>query len=442
MDEKKKANRWEISRDCQEEFVNSIAETMIELAKEDQKWVQPWTSETPMGFPFNASTGHEYSGANMVRLMLISIVKKYDDDRWMTFKQLQHYKDEHPDQEMYIRKGEKGTRILRAEQLNFIVDEKTGEWTFPGKKELQKIQADKEAGKPVPEVQSKILFYPHTVFNASQIQGFPPKEEIRHNMTDIERNDFLEKFVASSGVLVTHHGGNAYYKEDGDEIKLPYKERFISTEEYYATKMHEYYHATGHKNRENRLTSSKQTKEYAFEEMRAELFSMLSGSHLHLPMPINNSAAYINHWNKTFSGGEAKAVFKAATDAAKILTVMQEFERGEQPKTKWFPDKTAWPELIKAQKKIDQETANPEILVKDTKAITSHASEDKELSTSAFLQSEPERQIQILLRNKELLSAALKNDPELSQSLRETCQSVAQTITEQKEEPTTRMKAG
>ena len=44
-----------------------------------------------------------------------------------------------------------------------------------------------------------------TVFNTAQIEGFPPKEQQSHAMTDVERNDFVERFIACTGIPVQHH---------------------------------------------------------------------------------------------------------------------------------------------------------------------------------------------------------------------------------------------
>lgn len=361
----KQKSRFEISRECQEEFVNSVAEQMAELAKEGQPWVKPWTSN--MGFPFNPVTGREYSGANMIRLMLTGVAKRYNDDRWVTFKQLNSFVDENglDSKDVHVRKGEKGTRILRPEEIHYIVSD-DGKWVFPKKEELEQIANDKAAGKPTPEVKTAILFYTHTVFNASQIEGFPPKSNSEQKKTEIERNEFVERFVACSGIPVKHHEGEAYYKESKDMVSLPLPEKFVSSEEYYATKLHEFYHATGHKNRENRF-EDKSAKAYAFEEMRAEMFSMLTGAHLDLPMPIHNSAAYIGNWNQKFSGGEAKAVFKAATDAAKVLTTLREFEAGTQPTAAWYPKSSDWDRLQQVQAERDAASLPSSIMPLPTK---------------------------------------------------------------------------
>ena len=57
-------------------------------------------------------------------------------------------------------------------------------------------------------------------------------------MTTIERNDFVERFIACTGIPVEHHGGTAFYEPGSDVVKMPFPERFTVPEEYYATKLH------------------------------------------------------------------------------------------------------------------------------------------------------------------------------------------------------------
>ena len=124
---RERKNRFQISREVQEEFVNGIAETMLSLAEKAGDWQQGWTSDTPVGMPFCPVTGREYSGANLVRLLLTTIVRGYADDRWMTFNQLQSFQNAHPELQMNIRKGERGVKVLRPEEVAYIVEE-NGAW--------------------------------------------------------------------------------------------------------------------------------------------------------------------------------------------------------------------------------------------------------------------------------------------------------------------------
>ena len=430
-----KKNRFQISREVQEEFVNGVAETMLSLANEAGKWQKPWTADAPLGMPYCPTTGREYGGANMVRLLLTSIEKGYEDDRWMTFKQLQQVQKNNPDMEMKISKGAKGVKLLRPEEIVFTVGE-DGKWNFLSEQRIKELAALKEQGQEVPDVQRMTLFYPFTVFNAAQVEGFPAKERQSHAMTAIERNEFVEKFIASAGVPVEHHGGNAYYMPAADLVKMPFPERFTGTDEYYATKLHEFYHATGHLSRENRKEKQTATlKNYAFEEMRAEMFSMLAGARLNLPMPESNSAAYIANWNQKFSGGDAKAVFQAAAEAAKVLTIMHQFENGEQPKAQWFPRSEAWPELVAMQAQRDEATGTVlhKIATDAPKEMEMPGPRPEPLSVGAAKEAfesaeDPIAKVRFILQNPELLDMALKQDPESARSLASLCDSFSQNL--------------
>ena len=186
-----KKSRFQLSREVQEEFVNGIAQTMLALA-ENAEQSQPSVAETP----FCPVTGKEYSGANMVRLTLTAMEKGYDDNRWLTFKQLQAVREEHPDLHIRIRKGEHGVTVLRPEDVFFTV-EKDGKWNF----------VSEEQAKGIPDVQRHTLLYPFTVFNAAQIENFPAREQPAPVMSEAQRNELLERFVASSGVAVEHDKG-------------------------------------------------------------------------------------------------------------------------------------------------------------------------------------------------------------------------------------------
>lgn len=430
-------NRFQISREVQEEFVNGIAETMLSLARDAGKWRQGWTSAA-VGMPFCPVTGREYSGANMVRLLLTSIVKGYADDRWMTFRQLQTFQEAHPELQMSIRKGEHGVKVLRPEEIAYIVEE-DGSWKFLGHKELKRLEERGAQGLAVPEVERRTLFYPFTVFNAAQIDGFPAKEVPAHAMTEIERNELVERFIASSGVTVRHYGGEPCFARDANEVCLPYPDRFSGTDEYYAAKLHEFFHATGHESRENRLEKTSRTlKGYAFEEMRAEMFSVLAGAHLQLPMPESNAAAYIAHWNQAFSGGDARAVFKAASEAARILTTLHQFEQDEQPAAKWFPQRAEWPELLELQRQRDV-ACGVFVHEKDASGtqtftrIPQPASlpEPPSLADAAVAfkgTGNPVSKARIILRHPEFLALALREDPHSMLDLAGLCDRLAQVL--------------
>lgn len=343
--------------EIKEAFVNKIAEMMVRLGENGEKWEAGWNLASG-GLPFCAATGRPYSGVNSMMLMLTQMVNNYSDSRWVTFKQMDAVRAKDPDKlkGMHVKKGEKGTALMRPDPVYYTIDPETGKMNFLNQKEAQEILAANEC---LPEEERTnlnmyISYRTFTVFNADQIKDFP-KVETDAKPADIDRDELVERFIASSGVKVRHKGNQPCYAPLEDKIYMPLPSEFFSTEEYYAAKLHEFFHATGHENRENRDNDKYGKAAYAYEEMRAELFSAMASAQLGLPMTQENSAAYIKTWNKKFSGGDANAVFNAAKEASKVLTLLAQFRNGEQPVAEWFPKMEEWPELLEAQNERDIE---------------------------------------------------------------------------------------
>ena len=415
--QKERKSRFQVSREVQEEFVNGIAQTMLTLA-ENAEQGQPSVGEAP----FCPVTGKEYSGANMVRLTLTAMEKGYADNRWLTFKQLQAVREEHPDLNIRIRKGEHGVTVLRPEDVFFTV-ENDGKWNF----------VSEEQAKGIPDVRCHTLLYPFTVFNAAQIENFPAREQPAPSMTEAQRNELLERFVASSGVAVEHGKGVPRFDHKTDTVRLPHPENFHSSGAYYAAKMREFFKATGHRSREARQPVKAQTlKSCAFEEMRAEMFSMLAGAKFGLPMPEHGSAERLRLWNQTFSGGESRALFRAASEAARALTTLRQFEAGEQPAARWFPKREAWPELVEMQKQRDAVTGV------SFRENASGASRPASGSTTSRSLSESARAFEktddltvkarLILQNPDFLNMALMLDPSATRELAALCDQVSQAL--------------
>ena len=141
---------------------------------------------------------------------------------------------------------------------------------------------------------------------------------------------------------------------------------------YYAAKLRGFYEATGHSSRENRLTEPETLKSRAFEEMRAELFTLLAGAKFGLPMPDNSASAQVANWNQKFSGGDVAELFRAAADAARTLTSLRQFEAGEKPRDWWFPRPEAWAELEAMQKQRDAAVGVSPALASSSGAVARH----------------------------------------------------------------------
>ena len=330
-----KKNRFAISREVQTEFVESLAQTINSLADKVKGGMMP--ASAPVAAPYCPTTGHAYAGASMTRLMLASMEKGFDDDRWLTFNQLQNYKAETKNYKMSIRKGEEGVKLLRPESVFFTVDEKTNKWTFLAE---EQVKAARENGE---KVQHKTIFFPYTVFNASQINNFPAKENPAPAISPEERYALIDNFIASSGLKVEYGHQKAGYTGEGDTIALPDPQTFKSPDDLYAMKLRLAFHATAHPDRENRQNDE-------FEVMRGETFSMMAGARLGLPMPVDGGA-----WPEKFEGVDNAKAFESAGDAAKMLSVLDQFSRGIEPKAKWFPPKDEWPAQAVQEKPPAQE---------------------------------------------------------------------------------------
>lgn len=423
--QQEKKSRFQVSREVQEEFVNGIAEAMLALTSKVAG--KPRVADTPTGTPFCPTTGREYGGPNMLRLMLAGMEKGYQDDRWMTFKQIQQYQDEHPNLKVGIKKGQHGIKLLRPEEVFFTIGEDE-KWTFHSQDEARAIEEQRKQGATLPPVQHKTLFYPFTVFNAAQIYGLPAKEKTAPALTEQERNAFLEKFIADSGIAVEHHDGPTAYSHADDVLKLPFPDRFTSSDAYYAAKLRGFYEATGHSSRENRLTEPETLKSRAFEEMRAELFSLLAGAKFHLPMPDNSASAQVTTWNQKFSGGDVAELFRAATDAARTLTSLRQFEAGEMPRDWWFPKPEAWAELEAMQKQRDAAVGVSPTLAVSPGAAARHDPTLAESIAAFEAAGDPVARARAILQNPDFLDMALKQDPQQVRELAELCDQVSRAL--------------
>jgi antirestriction protein ArdC len=113
--------------------------------------------------------------------------------------------------------------------------------------------------------------------------------------------DAIDQFVKSTKVDLRHkEEGRCYYNQTSDFINMTSKINFKDTEEadatvhYYSVLFHELTHSTGHEKRLNR-----DKKSYAFEELVAELGSVLFGQQYNIEKTIRgNHIQYLNSWIK------------------------------------------------------------------------------------------------------------------------------------------------
>ncbi len=292
-----------------QEYAENIANELIKhLEAGTAPWQLPWEPVKGLDIPYNHTTGNRYSGMNNLVLMM----QRRFDPRWMTYKQAQSV-------DAQVRKGEKGI------SLNRVITH------------TEKVKRD-ENGTPVLDEQGNtvkiylLLDQPYiksfSVFNGEQIDGLPPYER-KPAQYDWEPIEKAEKILtASKADIDVHPMHQAAYSVTSDIITMPTKEQFPNQESYYSTMLHELGHWTGHPSRMDRdfLNDSHGIAEYAKEELRAEIASMMLSRELGLPHDTEQHAAYVQHWVQALKD-DPMEIIHAAKDAQQITEYVRSFDR-------------------------------------------------------------------------------------------------------------------
>ena len=139
-----------------------------------------------------------------------------------------------------------------------------------------------------------------------QTTGIDYKIEPSDN-DEVKAIDCAEKVInASPTPTVQFVGGTPRYVPSTDEIKVPTKAQFNSSEEMYSTIFHEMCHSTGHASRLNRKgiteTSMIRGANYAEEELVAEIGASFLNHHCGFgDAEQENSEAYVKGWIQKLS---------------------------------------------------------------------------------------------------------------------------------------------
>jgi len=296
-----------------DEYYREVADGLLEqIEKGTAPWTQAW-QPGEKALPANVQTGKAYRGGNSVWLMSVAERRGYADERWGTYRQVR-------DLDGQVRKGEKGTRILY--------------WHF----EDRRVAKD-SSGRPVLDDKGKPVYetralqsprvYTYSVFNAEQCEGLP-KREGRAAAAAWDGHREADRVLERSGARIEHSGEDrAFYDIRGDRIVLPYRERFPEAAGYYQAALHELGHWTGHASRLNRATLQEgivegpYSKQYAREELRAEISSMMTGDRLNLGHDPARNAAYVGHWIKALRD-DSREIYRASRDAQGISDYLLE----------------------------------------------------------------------------------------------------------------------
>ena len=308
-------------RTAEDRALERFTEMMIDkISSIQEDWKKPWFTEGSLRWPKNLS-GREYNGMNALMLMLHCEKEGYQIPVFMTFDRVMKMnggkeqdgrklamtdKEGNPLPQVSIQKGEKSFPVFLT--LFTVVEKETKE-----KIKYEDYKQLSEEEKERYNVYPKLNVY--NVFNISQtnLQEARPElyEKIRE-ANELKRPEqqgesfsfpAIDEMIAGDEWLCPirlKHQDQAYYSINKDEIILPEKEQFLSSEAFYGTALHEMTHSTGADSRLGRFKSGNGgfgSREYAREELVAELGSALIAQRHGISKNIKeDSAAYLKSW--------------------------------------------------------------------------------------------------------------------------------------------------
>jgi len=256
-------------------------------------WRKPWNTEPPC----NLISQKEYRGINTFMLSASGFPSRY----WLTYAQAEKLGGN-------VKKGEHGSIVVF--------------WNI-GEEKL-----NPKTGKP----SKPFLLRYYRVFNLSQTEGISHKlgiaETSAQPVPDIPACESLVAAMPHAPTII--QSDRAWYRPSNDEVGMPSKTLFHSSEAYYATLFHELTHSTGHASRIGRegveVLNTYGSEAYSKEELIAEMGSaMLCGVTRIAPSVIENSAAYLRSWIHALKG-DSKLLVTAASAAQKAA----DYIRGPQ----------------------------------------------------------------------------------------------------------------
>lgn len=322
--------RWKENRIMQaRELTKHVAHCIVDLIKEGVKckdrslgWRNPWVP------PQNIIYGNRYVGLNSVSLTAQARERGQRDCRFLTTRALFRLQD---------KNGESAALIDGAQPYHVMTPRREQDMPLRRGEDVSKYDPsrvyEKEDGSLW--LKGRLFFSSVRVYSVADTTADVPPLSIIPPECFI-KNEFIEKMVRSCGARIVHDPTRgAYYSHVNDVIFMPPKEHFESPEMYYSTLCHEFFHWTGHKDRENRETSDTQDYTYAQEELRAELFAAVSSVMFGLHGTLDRSADYIESWNKCMRRNP-KDILAMASQVQRVVGAIYDLADGLQPKLEWL----------------------------------------------------------------------------------------------------------
>lgn len=261
--------------------------------------VVPWHQSWAVAHNQNPVTGTQYKGINVLLLGLAKLDAAKGGAEfgplWSTFNGWKKLGGT-------VRRGERGTQVIY--------------WDV---KRRETIDGDGAITED-----RVFLLRQYTVFNLTQTDGVTLPDEY---VPVVEAAEVDGESIAAGLIDGLADGPREvvadapWYRPSADLVGMPVRAAFDGPAEYWASRFHEYVHATGHTRRLSRPgiaeASSFGSDRYSHEELVAEIGAgfMLARCGL-LDATFENNTAYINGWLGRLRG-DSSLVVKAASEAEK-----------------------------------------------------------------------------------------------------------------------------
>lgn len=300
-----------------DETILDISNKAVDLMEKDINGGKQWLNVKHI--PYNAESGYEYNGINLVNLAL----SEFDDPRWITVNQI---KNESERSSVFLDyRGLKSKRLINYLPIQ---EKKDGKAVWDSNR--KPVYLKDEFGRMK---RSLTVF---NVFNASEVKGYPTTFDVKE--PKFTANDLLE-VMHLDGVTIEHGDFDiSTYNVESDTIQIKNKESFKNDNDYYSTLVNLISKATGNIKRLAIEPLGKEDKEYtyAYEELVSELNSYFIMANMGMEYNskiIDNRNEKIEKWIKImkesnsldsqFTQPKGEKFFKSATEKAKAATRYQ-----------------------------------------------------------------------------------------------------------------------
>ena len=311
-----KSKKNQISKKGEDKFISRIIENL------DKVKAQDWELYTTYKFqaPKNLFSQNTYKGFNLLTLYIDTLTNGFTSSLYATFNSISKAGGK-------LKKGSKGVVI---EFFSFV---------YKHRETLKSYTLEQIKNMSSAELQ-QINKYPviknYVVFNSNQIENL---EELNLNIDlneceELEFKDQLncEEFInnlTEKADLEIKFGQRTHgsYSPIFDYIKMPLKQHFVSEVKFYTTLFHEIIHWTGHEKRINRNLHEgfNDKNKYSFEELIAEMGSMLLALQFGITDELLNSIRYLKGWSDTHKENRIEDIKNAFIQSKKAKKYLEQF---------------------------------------------------------------------------------------------------------------------